>query len=399
MEQDVEIARRIGNVKPSAIRELLKLATRPGMISFAGGLPAQDCIDLSGLTEATARAMADPKIRALQYGITEGDPEFVEALAPYLHGSKSLPAGQKILMTSGSHQAIDIVCRTLLNAGDTVLVESPTYMAALQTLGMAEANIVGLAERVDGTFDLDDLEQKVREHKPKVFYVLPTFSNPSGRCLSEADRQGILELAQKYKFWILEDDPYRELYFGVPPPPSIFWLAAHTGIGTDWCLYMSGASKVLAPGLRLGWLAAPDRVLGPLVISKQASDLQAPSISQRIALEYLRSGKITTHLDVVRKRYELRAMCMSSALEEELRDSLEWRLPVGGMFLWARLKTKSSDRLLEHAIDTGVLFLPGESMFASKPASQWMRLSYASASNEQVIEGVSRLAKALRSAR
>lgn len=222
----MKVANRVGNVKPSAIRELLKLATQPDMVSFAGGLPALDCLDQVGLAQAAARALNDTKARALQYGVTEGDPELLAALEVYLEQTRSIPKGQRLLMTSGSQQAIDIVCRSLLNAGDTVLVESPTYMAALQTFSMGEARLVALDEREDGSFSLEDLEDKVREHRPKVFYVLPTFSNPSGRMLSERERLGILDLAEKYGFWILEDDPYRDLYFGAPPPPSIFWMSS-----------------------------------------------------------------------------------------------------------------------------------------------------------------------------
>lgn len=394
----MKIANRIENVKPSAIRELLKLATQPDMISFAGGLPALDCLDQIGLAQAAARALDDSRARALQYGVTEGDPELLAALEVYLGQSRVIPPGQRLLMTSGSQQAIDIVCRSLLDPGDTVLVESPTYMSALQTFAMAEANLVALSERADGAFSLEDLEAKVREHRPKVFYVLPTFSNPSGRLLSESERLGILALAEKYGFWILEDDPYRDLYFNAPPPPSIFWLSKQQGLAQQWCLYMSGASKVLAPGLRLGWLAAPDHVYGAMVIAKQSADLQAPSISQRIALEYLKSGLINEHLALVRKKYRQRAASMDQALRQHLSDHLEWEVPQGGMFLWARQKSVSSAGLLEHAIQHRVLFVPGESFFVDKPASNWMRLSFASASEAQVASGVDRLVKAFQDA-
>lgn len=392
-------AERLKRVKTSEIRELLKLATQPGMVSFAGGLPASDCFDVNGLTEAAAHALADKRCRALQYSVTDGDPEFVEAVSEHLQSVGTLSKPHPMLITSGSQQAIDLTARALLNPGDVVLVESPTYLAALQTLSLAEASIQSVKAYSHGGIDLEDLESKVERLKPKMLYLVPTYSNPSGHCLSREQRLRILELAQRYRFWVLEDDPYRELYFEGAPPPPLFELSTTTGVGTNECIYMSGLSKVVAPGLRLGWVLAPASILPKLVVVKQAADLQAPSMSQRMVAEYLRRGMLASHLPSVRSTYSRRAASMDAALRSELGGELEYSTPKGGMFFWARLAKPVYGNLLEQAIARKVLYVPGESFFADSPPSGWMRLSFATSDETTIRDGVGRLAAALRDTR
>jgi DNA-binding transcriptional MocR family regulator len=349
----MQFADRLNNVETSAIRELFKLLGKPGIISFAGGFPDSAMFDVAGISAASQAALQQEPGAALQYGATEGYQPLREQIAAFMaaKGARDL-APDQLVVTTGSQQALDLLGKTMIKPGDNVIVEGPTFLATIQCFRLYGAEVISAPIDAEGA-RVDALEKLIAEHQPKLVYLIPTFGNPSGAMLSLERRKKVLELAVKYQTLVVEDDPYGDLYFGEAPPPSLLALSSEVPGSRDWLAHCGSLSKVLSPGLRIGWLVAPAALLGRAVMCKQFSD----------AVEFLQ--------------------------------------PQGGLFLWVRLTGKGgaladAGELAKRAIAQGVAFVPGAPFFAQNPDATSFRLSFATADEDKIREGIARLAQALK---
>lgn len=398
--QSEQLAQRLGKVETSAIRELFKLLGKPGIVSFAGGFPDSALFDVPGLQAASQQALAQEPGAALQYGATEGYEPLRQQIAQFMHskGVQSL-APQELIVTTGSQQALDLLAKCMIDEGDKVIVEGPTFLATIQCFRLYGADVVSAPIDGEGV-QIEALEQLIVQHRPKMIYTIPTFGNPSGATLSLERRKRLLELAVRYQVLVVEDDPYGDLYFDAPPPPSLLALSDQVPGSRDFLAHCGSLSKVLAPGLRIGWLVAPAELLAKAVMCKQFSDAHTSTFAQATAAQYLAAGKMPAALAKVRQVYARRAQVMMQALRQELGDAVEFTAPQGGLFLWLRLtgkggKLTDANELAKRAIDQGVAFVPGAPFFSQNPDMASLRLSFATADEEKIREGVRRLAKAL----
>lgn len=399
----MQFAQRLDNVETSAIRELFKLLGKPGIISFAGGFPDSAMFDVEGIREASNKALAEDPGAALQYGATEGYNPLREQLAAFMvekmksTGAQLTPEG--LIVTTGSQQALDLLGKTLVDPGAKVIVEAPTFLATIQCFRLYGAQVIGAPIDADGV-QVDKLEALIAEHKPRFVYLIPTFGNPSGATLSLERRKRILELAVKTQTVVIEDDPYGDLYFGEAPPASLLALTAQVPGSRDWLVHCGSLSKVLSPGLRVGWMIAPSALLAKATMCKQFSDAHTSTFAQATAAQYLKAGRMPATLARVRAVYAERAQAMGESLKKELGDAIEYTQPGGGLFFWARLtgaggKLKDASELAKRAIDKGVAFVPGAPFFATNPDVSALRLSFATVGVDKIREGVERLGKAI----
>ncbi|QLA79451.1 PLP-dependent aminotransferase family protein [Acidovorax sp. JMULE5] len=396
----MQFADRLNNVETSAIRELFKLLGKPGIISFAGGFPDSAMFDVEGIRAASNAALAEEPGAALQYGATEGYNPLREQLAAFMasKGAKDV-AADNLIVTTGSQQALDLLGKTLISPGDKVIVEGPTFLATIQCFRLYGAELISAP--IDGNgVKTDELEKLIAEHKPKFVYLIPTFGNPSGAMLSLERRKAVLEMAVKHNTLIVEDDPYGDLYFGDAPPPSLLNLSATVPGGRDLLVHCGSLSKVLSPGLRVGWMIAPAELLGKATMCKQFSDAHTSTFAQATAAQYLKAGRMPGTLANVRKVYAERAQAMGDALRKELGDAIEFVQPQGGLFVWARLtgaggKVADGNVLAKRAIEKGVAFVPGTPFFCANPDHATFRLSFATADVDKIREGVARLGQAI----
>lgn len=396
----LQFATRLQNVETSAIRELFKLLGKPGIISFAGGFPDSAMFDVAGLKEAANKALDEEPGGALQYGATEGYEPLRTQLAAFMR-SKGVSdiEPQQLIVTTGSQQALDLLGKTMISPGDKVIVEGPTFLATIQCFRLYGADVQSAPIDAHGV-DVEKLEKMIVEHKPKFVYLIPTFGNPSGALLSLERRKKVLELAVKHQVLVVEDDPYGDLYFGEAPPPSILALSKDVPGSREWIAHCGSMSKVLSPGLRVGWMIAQPALLQNAVMCKQFSDAHTSTFAQATAAQYLKSGRMPGTLDKVRKVYAERAATMAKALKRELGDAIEFTEPQGGLFFWARLtgaggKIKDAGEFAKRAIEQGVAFVPGAPFYAKDPDLSSLRLSFATADVGKIEEGVGRLGKAI----
>jgi DNA-binding transcriptional MocR family regulator len=395
----MQFADRLNNVETSAIRELFKLLGKPGIISFAGGFPDSAMFDVEGIRDAAMKALAEEPGGALQYGATEGYNPLREQLAAFMASKGVTVAPDGLIVTTGSQQALDLIGKTLVSPGDKVIVEAPTFLATIQCFRLYGANVIGAPIDAQGV-QVDRLEQLISEHKPKFVYLIPTFGNPSGATLSLERRKRILELAVRTQTVVIEDDPYGDLYFGAAPPPSLMSLSAQVSGSGDWLVHCGSLSKVLSPGLRVGWMIAPAALLARATMCKQFSDAHTSTFAQATAAQYLKAGRMPATLAHVRHVYAGRARTMGESLQRELGDAISFTQPGGGLFFWARLtgaggKLKDANEFAKRAIDQGVAFVPGAPFFATNPDVATLRLSFATVGEDKIREGVARLKQAL----
>ena len=396
----MQFADRLNNVETSAIRELFKLLGKPGIISFAGGFPDSAMFDVDGIREASQRALAEEPGAALQYGATEGYEPLREQLAAFMatKGAKDVAPGQ-LIVTTGSQQALDLIGKTMISPGDKVIVEGPTFLATIQCFRLYGADLISAP--IDGQgVKTDELEKLIAEHRPKFVYLIPTFGNPSGAMLSLERRRKVLELAVKYQTLIVEDDPYGDLYFGDAPPPSLLALSPQVPGSRELLAHCGSMSKVLSPGLRVGWLIAAPELLARAVMCKQFSDAHTSTFAQATAAQYLKAGRMPATLAHVRSVYAERAQAMGDALRAQLGAAVEFVQPQGGLFVWVRLTgaggaVADGNELAKRAIDKGVAFVPGAPFFCANPDAATLRLSFATADVAKIREGIARLAQAV----
>ena len=396
----MQFADRLNNVETSAIRELFKLLGKPGIISFAGGFPDPAMFDVEGIREAVNAALTQEAGATLQYGATEGHGPLREQLASFMasKGCQNV-AAENLIVTTGSQQALDLLGKTLISPGDKVIVEGPTFLATIQCFRLYGAELISAP--IDGNgVKTDELEKLIAEHKPKFVYLIPTFGNPSGAMLSLERRKAVLEMAVKHNTLIVEDDPYGDLYFGDAPPPSLLNLSASVPGSRELLVHCGSLSKVLSPGLRVGWMIGPAELLAKATMCKQFSDAHTSTFAQATAAQYLKAGRMPATLANVRKVYAERAQAMGDALRNDLGDAIEFVQPQGGLFVWARLtgaggKVQDGNVLAKRAIEKGVAFVPGTPFFCANPDHATFRLSFATADADKIREGVARLAQAL----
>jgi DNA-binding transcriptional MocR family regulator len=396
----MQFADRLNKVETSAIRELFKLLGKPGIISFAGGFPDSAMFDVEGIRAASNAALTEEPGAALQYGATEGYQPLREQLAAFMasKGAKDV-AADSLIVTTGSQQALDLLGKTLISPGDKVIVEGPTFLATIQCFRLYGAELISAP--IDGHgVKTDALDQLIAQHKPKFVYLIPTFGNPSGAMLSAERRKAVLEMAVRHNTLIVEDDPYGDLYFGDAPPPSLLALSATVPGSRELLVHCGSLSKVLSPGLRVGWMIGPAELLAKATMCKQFSDAHTSTFAQATAAQYLKAGRMPATLAKVRTVYAERAQAMGDALRHELGDAIDFVQPQGGLFVWARLtgvggKVADGNVLAKRAIDKGVAFVPGTPFYCANPDHATFRLSFATADVHKIREGVARLGQAI----
>lgn len=388
------LSARVRAMRRSDVRELLRHAGLPGMISLAGGLPAAELFDVEGLRAATAAALAERPADALQYGETEGDAGLRAALAARMRARGIDCRDTDPVVTAGSQQGLDLVARALLDDGDTVVVERPSYLAALQVFGLARPRWASIGVDAEGA-RVDELDAACAGPRPKLVYVVPDFANPSGATMSVARREALVRWAARHEVTVLEDDPYGALRTRGGALPPLAAIAATVPGASRWVAHASTLSKTVAPGLRVGWLLLPPWLRDAVVRLKQAADLHTASLSQAVARHYLASGRLDARLDLVRGEYARRRDALAAALAEAFGGRLAMQVPDGGMFVWARFVDGTDTRaLLEPAIARGVTFVPGDAFFVDAAERGWLRLNFSACDPERLREGVRRLADA-----
>ncbi|BCX50827.1 MULTISPECIES: PLP-dependent aminotransferase family protein [Comamonas] len=385
------LAERAAKMNSSAIREILKLTDRPGIISMAGGLPSPKAFPLDAFTEACQTVMQRDGAAALQYSTTEGFAPLRQAIADFLPWNVD---PEQILITTGSQQALDLIGKVFLDKGSRLLVEKPTYLGALQAFTPMEPVAVGVDSDDEGML-IEDFAKQIGSgaDKARLAYVLPNFQNPTGRTMSDARRQALVDKAKELDIPLIEDNPYGDLWYEQEPPLP---LAARNPEGV---IYMGSFSKVLAPGLRIGFIVAPKSVYGKLTQAKQAADLHTPSFNQRVVAEVIKDGFLDRHVPTIRAMYKAQRDVMLMALEREMAGlDVKWTRPVGGMFLWVRLPAgMDAQALLAKAVERNMAFVPGAPFYAGDAQNNTLRLSYVTVSAEQINIGIAALADAIRS--
>ncbi len=395
----MQFAQRLQNVETSAIRELFKLLGKPGIISFAGGFPDPALFDAQGIAQASQAVLANNPGPVLQYGATEGYQPLREGISAFMANKGAVVSPDGLIVTTGSQQALDLIGKTMISPGDKVIVEAPTFLATIQCFRLYGAHIIGAPIDANGV-DVDKLEALIDAHKPKLVYLIPTFGNPSGATLSLERRKRILEIAVRTQTLLVEDDPYGELYFDQSPPPSMLALSDGVPGSRDWLAHCGSFSKILSPGLRVGWMIAPPELLAKATMCKQFSDAHTSNLTQAICAHYLTQNRLGDTLAVVRSTYAERARVMAESLRREMGHAIEFNQPQGGMFFWARLtgaagKGTNAAEFAKRAIDQGVAFVPGAPFYAHDPDLATLRLSFATADVSKIEEGIARLGRAL----
>lgn len=385
-----------GRVRRSEIRDFLSHGKRDGVISLAGGLPANLLFDFEGVTLAVNEAMSSHRIDALQYGPTEGQDRLRLALSELMakRGIKTSP--ENVVVTTGSQQGIDLIARSFIDPGDWIVVERPSYLAALQSFQLAGARFVTLPSDGDGA-EIDKLDSILGERKPKLIYLVSTFANPTGATLAEHRRKSLLRWAKMREVFVVEDDPYGALRFNGQPVRSLLELAEDIPGAAKYCCYLSSLSKIIAPGLRIGWMTSNPEVVDTLIRVKQSMDLHTSSFTQEVAAAYLGYQRLDNHLSTVTTAYATQCHALSAALRDSLGNAIDFNSPSGGLFLWARLSEGISARkLIAFAARHGVLYVPGDAFYPEYPDSATLRLSYSNISVVDARSAAQRLASAVR---
>lgn len=392
---DEKLSRWALLARPNAIRSLTPLLSRADVISLAAGAPSPETFPTEELAEIAARALTESGRAALQYGSTRGYKPLLGQATDFLRSRGIQADAPDILLTTGSQQGLDLVARTLIDPGDVAFVELPTYIGGIIALHNAGAHMIGITQDECGinTAQLRHQIERARNagRRMKCLYTIPNFHNPSGATLSLERRLELAELADRYDFFIIEDDPYFEIYFdGEPPAPLRKLAPART-------IYLSSFSKILAPGLRTALLCAPKPIADRLEMAKECADLCSSPLDQLIVFEAMRSGLIERRLPEIRKFYALRCQRMLEALEKYAPEGSNWSRPSGGFFIFMRAaESLDSAKLLERAVENGVAYVPGQPFFVDSSGANTLRLAFSKESPERIEEGIKRLCEILK---
>lgn len=392
MSIDSLLAKRTENIKPSAIRTIFALLKRPGIISFAGGWPDPNLFPVDELRDVTDHVLATDSANALQYGATSGDERLLAFLRDRLCQVYGMQVNaDQIMITSGSQQGIYLADALLLDAGDAIVVEAPTFVGAFGGMQTFEADIIEVSMDADG-LDTEALETILQERKVKVVYTIPEFQNPSGRTMSLARRRRLIELAEQYDFVILEDAPYSDLrYEGVPMPP-IYTLDTN-----GRTFYLGSFSKTLAPQ-RIGWVVAPSKVIRKMSFLKMAMDVCTPTLTQAVFAEFCERGLLDSHIETLKAAYGKKRNAMLGALDRFMPVGVEWTNPQGGMFVWVTLPTEmDAEKVFHAALEKDVAFVIGSAFFADSENApkNTLRLNFVTPSEAMIVEGLRRLGEVI----
>ena len=392
------LAERAHAMNPSAIREILKVTERPGILNFAGGLPSPETFPVDAMREACATVLGQNSAIAkpsLQYASSEGLPELRQWVADEMGKQGARISPDQVLITTGSQQGLDLIAKVLIDRDAPLLVETPTYLGALQAFTPMQPRVESVASDDEGV-QPEALRAQLEGMKepPRFMYLLPNFQNPTGRTMPEARRQAVLAVCREFGLPIIEDNPYGELWFDQAPPAPLLarW--------PEGVIYLGSFSKILAPGLRLGYVIAPPALYPKLLQAKQAADLHTAGFNQRVVAEVIKDGFLDRHVPTIRARYHAQRDAMLAALARELGPTgAEWTRPVGGMFVWVRLpEGLNAQALLPAAVDAGMAFVPGAPFYASEPDQRTLRLSFVTSTPEQIDAGMAALRQVVRAA-
>jgi len=383
-------AKRVTHMENSAIRELLKLAEQPHIISFAGGLPAPELFPLSEIRESYAQVLGAGDPSVLQYGTTEGYLPLREEISDQMR-SKGIPSeADNIFLTNGSQQGLDLIAKLFLDPGDVVLLQNPSYLGAIQTFRSYQANFATIPTNAAGIDDIA-LEVSIKLNRPKLIYLAPTYQNPTGTTLTIEERKAVLRVASKYGVPIIEDDPYGELRYEGSALPAIRSFSTE-----DEVIYLGTFSKTLAPGLRLGWIVAGKSLIAKLVVAKQGTDLHTSTLLQRATHYYLNHFDANQHIETIRQAYKVRRDLMLSELQENFSNQAIWTKPTGGMFIWLTLPEKyDTVNLLPSVLTGNVAYVPGAHFFTDEGSCSSMRLNFSNPTPLQIQQGIKLLATIL----
>lgn len=386
----MEFAKRLDNVTGSAIRAIFALLGQPGMISFAGGNPSPESFPSEDVAKIAEKLIREKGSVVLQYGGTPGIAQLKETVLGMAKKRGIEASPNEVIITSGSTQGIGLAAKTLINPGDVILAESPTFIGALQTFLTYEADIKGVKMDDEG-MDIVDLEEQIKMYKPKFVYTIPTFQNPTGRTMSLERRKRMIEVCEKYDVLILEDDPYCDLRYSGEGVPTIKSLDK-----TGHVIYLLSFSKIISPGLRVGAAIADERIIAKYNVSKQGEDLHTSNLSQEIVNAYVNSGKLEGHIEEICAQYKEKRDAMLAKLEE-FPNSITYTRPDGGLFIWAELPEGiDAMPIFEKAVDNSVAFVPGTHFYADGSGKNTMRLNFSMASLEQIDKGMNTLKQVIK---
>jgi 2-aminoadipate transaminase len=378
--------------KSSVIREILKDSSKPGVINMAGGLPAPELFPIDAIKQACLRVLDKYGPDSLQYSLTTGVPILKQYIADRISADGIEFSPDSIQITGGSQQGLDIVGRVFLEPGSVVLTEEPTYLGALQAFSFYQARFISVKTDENGIIPTD-LEYKIKEFNPVFIYLVPNFQNPSGITMSAERRQAVVALAMKYDIPIIDDNPYGELRFYGRPVPSLKVM------GGQHVIQLGTFSKIISPGLRIGWIAADKEFIRMCELMKQACDLHSNTFAQYVVYEFARDGALEAHIEVIKKAYKIRRDLMIDTLAKELKNGTIWSEPEGGLFLWVKLPDGfSASELLPKAIKAGFAYVPGKHFYSQNPDDSTLRLNFCNASEKNIVEGVKRLAAVVKAA-
>ncbi len=389
-------SKRAGKMKASEIRELLKLIQKPGLISFAGGLPNPKAFPTEETRGIINNLLDDMGDKILQYGSTEGVNNLRDELADMMTGRGMDVERENIVVTAGSQQALELLSKVLLDPGDTIIVGSPTYLGATGAFRAYEANMETVRVEEDG-MDMEMLDKKVGQlikmgRKPKFIYVVPTFQNPSGATMSAEKRHRLIEIVEKYDILVVEDSPYSHLRYEGEPMPHLMSID-----DDDRVVRLETFSKILAPGFRIAWCTGPKTLIEKMVIAKQATDLCTNPFGQYVAWKYISEGILDEHLEKIKKLYNKKRLTMLEAMEEHFPEEADWNRPEGGMFIWAKLPEYVNTRdMFDKAVQKNVAYVVGDAFFVEDHGYNTMRINFTHSSEEEIKEGIKNLGEVIK---
>ncbi|WP_368183106.1 PLP-dependent aminotransferase family protein [Anaerotruncus rubiinfantis] len=385
-----KFAKRVGQIKSSEIREILKVTERPEVISFAGGLPAPELFPVEEMRAACDAVLKESGEQALQYGITQGKPALRQWIAKRMNGKGIKTDADGVMVLTGSQQGLDLTGKVFIDEGDVILTESPTYLAAINAFKAYSPRFVS-AEMDEEGMIMESLEEVLKKEPVKLIYTVSDFQNPTGRTMSLERRKKIVELANRYNVIIVEDNPYGELRFAGEAVPPIKSFDTEGRV-----IYLSTFSKIFAPGLRLGWLCASPEILQKYIVFKEGSDLHTDTFSQMIAARYLQDFDIEKHIEEIRKVYGSRRNLMLKTMEETFPEGVKFTHPEGGLFLWVEMPEGINSRdVFAECMKEDIAFVPGEPFFTNGKGQNTFRLNFSNMPEERIVEGITKMGKVL----